>query len=79
MLLRGLATFFEVLTLLGALAGGICVILSIAPGNSAIQTGTFSAFGIGLAVIPYTIAGIFHRGAVRQIMVANRRDEFPDA
>lgn len=69
MFLRTVATIFDVLTLIGCLVGGYQVFTSITPDASAIQTSAGVAIGIALAAIPYCLAGAFHRGAVREMMV----------
>ena len=69
MFLRTLATVFDVLTLLGCLLGAYQVFTSITPDANAIQTAAGVAIGIALAAIPYCLAGAFHRGAVREMML----------
>lgn len=69
MFLRFAATLFDVITLLASLVAGWQIWTSVGPDLSAIQSAAGVAFGIGIAVIPYCIAGAFHRGAVRELLM----------
>jgi hypothetical protein len=66
------ASIFEVLTVIGAVIGGICVASSFAPAVSAPQGSEIVAIGIAFTDIPYCVAGIFHRGAVRGLLGRDR-------
>jgi len=59
------ATVFELLTVIGGLGGAALLVSGLLPGNSAIQATEAAAVGIGMAVIPYCIAGVLHRGVMR--------------
>ena len=59
------ASIFELLTFVGALASAVCLYLVAPSIESAPAMGAFSAFGIGLTVVPYCLAAVFHRNAVR--------------
>ncbi|MBA4092395.1 MAG: hypothetical protein C0494_17635 [Sphingobium sp.] len=60
------AAVFEVATIVGSLVGGLLVIWSLAPSNSAPQAAALAASGIGLAVVPYCLAGVLHRAIMRK-------------
>lgn len=77
MFLRTVATLMDVITLLACLVGGWQIYTSIiVPDANAVQVASGVVVGIGIAAIPYFIAGAFHRGAVRDLLVAARnRDE----
>ncbi|WP_176495621.1 hypothetical protein [Sphingomonas sp. HMP6] len=69
---QGIATILDVISVLAAMSGGVLILFSLLPPNSAVQTCALSAVGIGIAAVPYIIAGAFHRGAVRRLL--DRRD-----
>jgi len=69
--MRLVATVFEVIAFLAGLIGLWVVFDTMAaPGVSAPQQAAGVAFGISVAIIPYCIAGVFHRGAVREMMIS---------
>jgi hypothetical protein len=73
MFLRTVATFLDVITLLACLVGGWQIYTAIiAPDANAVQVASGVVVGIGIAAIPYFVAGAFHRGAVRDLLVAAR-------
>jgi hypothetical protein len=65
--MRVLATVFEIITLVGAICGAGLLFSGFLPGQSAIQTGAAAAAGVGLAAIPYCMAGVFHRASMRSL------------
>lgn len=69
-MLRVLAGLFEVLTVIGACIGAVMLFSGLLPGNTAIQTGASSAAAAAFAIIPYTIAGVLHRAAMRGLLDA---------
>jgi hypothetical protein len=68
---EGLIQLVEAIAALGALAGGFFVFTAISGEASAPQQGALAAVGVGFAVVPYCIASIMHRGAIRS---AAKRD-----
>lgn len=66
MLDRIAAAVFEIVTIVGCLVGGVLVIFSLFPGNSAPQAAALAASGVGLAVVPYCLAGVLHRSIMRK-------------
>lgn len=68
MLDRFFVSLFEGLTILGCFVGGAMVLYAMMPDSSAPQEAALAAVGIGLAVIPYCLASIAHRGIVRKSM-----------
>lgn len=67
-MLRVLAGFFEALTVVGAIIAAFVLLSGLLPGNTAIQTGASSATAAAFVIIPYAIAGILHRAAVRGLL-----------
>jgi hypothetical protein len=69
--MRVLASIFEGITVLSSLVGAFLLLSGFAVGVSAIQSASLAAMGVGFAAIPYCIAGVFHRAAVRQSLAKN--------
>jgi hypothetical protein len=69
--MKTLATLFEILTVIGAVLGGLALgwtILTLGAGRgSDVSLAAGSAFAIALTAIPYCVAGAFHRGATRAL------------
>lgn len=65
------ATIFEVLTFLGGIVGVLVlcwVIVSLGSGSSNdVTLAAGSAFAAAVTIIPYCIAGAFHRNAMRRL------------
>lgn len=70
MFFRSLAGLFELLTVLGGAIGSFLLVSGIMPGNSAIQTAATSATAVAFVALPYAVAGIFHRVAMRGMILA---------
>lgn len=70
MFLRTVATFFDVVTFLACLIGAWQIVTAILTRDAdATQIGSGVIIGIGIALVPYLIAGAFHRGAMRELLV----------
>ncbi|MES2449269.1 MAG: hypothetical protein V4610_01765 [Pseudomonadota bacterium] len=69
MFTRYLATLFEALTFVSAMAGTAILFSGLLPGNSAIQTAASSATAVAFVALPYALAGIFHRNSTRNMML----------
>lgn len=67
MVLRFLAAIMDAVTVIGALIGGYQVWTSMtAPEANAVQLASGVCLGAAIAVVPYCLAGAFHRAAVRE-------------
>jgi hypothetical protein len=75
MFLRTVATFFDVVTFLACLVGAWQIYTAfITPDANAVQVSAGVLIGIAIAAVPYFIAGAFHRGAVRELLVEAAKD-----
>ncbi len=71
--MRFVATLAEVIALIACCLGAYQVITSIADAEaSAPQQAVGVTFGFAIAIIPYCIASLFHRNAVRDQLQAPR-------
>jgi hypothetical protein len=69
-MMRAMAGLFETLTFVGGLIGILALgstLLSLAAGKgNDVTLAAASAFAVAATAIPYCIAGVFHRNAMRQ-------------
>lgn len=59
-----MVTFLEVVAMIGAILGGLVLIMTFTSANGAPQEAAGAALSLGLAVIPYCLAAIFQRRAI---------------
>lgn len=70
---RVAAAIFEVLTVIGGLLALVICAAAVFMRDLPMEKGTeIIVLAIGLAVIPYCIAGVLHRSATRRMMREDR-------
>jgi len=62
-MMRFIAMLFDAIALLGCIVGGWIAVTAM-QAVSASQQDAGVAFGIAVAIIPYCLSGIIHRGAL---------------
>jgi len=70
--MKVIATIFDVLTVLAAAVSGFMILDMLATaatgGLNNMALAATSAFAAAIVLVPYCIAGSFHRGAVRSLL-----------
>lgn len=75
MFLRTVATFFDVITFLACIVGAWQIYTAfMTPNADAIQVGAGIVLGVSIAAVPYFIAGAFHRGVVRELLLRSSQE-----
>lgn len=62
------AHFFEAVTFVACLCGALILLGAFAPEAGSPQVAAIAALAIAVGAIPYMLAGIFHRMAVRGML-----------
>lgn len=72
--MRTAATLMDVVTIIACLLGGAQVLTSLMSADAnAVQLASGVVAGIGVAAIPYMLAGALHRVAVRDSLAEGAR------
>lgn len=68
------ATLVDVITVIACILGGLQIFSAITAADAnAMQVASGVVVGIGVAAVPYMLAGALHRVTVRELMAAEDR------